>query len=61
MNYCTKETIKDWLATLALVILGSFIGSCAAIIVTKDVIQTRPMVCLGGEYSIFCEEVKNDN
>lgn len=61
MNYYLKETIKDWSVTLVIIILGSFIGGCAAIIITKDVIQTRPMVCLGGEYSIFCEEVKNDN
>ncbi len=25
----------------------------------KDWSVTCPMVCLGGEYSIFCEEVKN--
>lgn len=59
MNYYTKEKIKDWLATLAMIILGVFIGVGAAIIVTRAIDNTKQTACFDYHTEEACEATKD--
>jgi len=59
MNYYLKETIKDWSVTLVIIILGSFIGGCAAIIVTRTIDNTKQTACFDYHTEEACEEIRD--